>query len=106
MRERGLYEQAEPLLQRALTIREQMLGPEHPDVGEGLNNLASVKVKQGKYEQAEPLYQRALAIHERVLGPEHPKTCTVHENYASLTQAIQREGRGTGRSLDPPSSEA
>jgi len=28
---RGEYEQAEPLLQQALTIREQMLGPMHPD---------------------------------------------------------------------------
>jgi len=28
---RGQYEQAEPLLQRALTTRERVLGPEHPD---------------------------------------------------------------------------
>ena len=36
----GKYEQAESLYERALAIREQQLGPEHPDTATSLNNLA------------------------------------------------------------------
>jgi tetratricopeptide (TPR) repeat protein len=63
-----------PLLQHALTIREQVLGPTHPDVAQSLNNLARLYERQGKYAQALPLCQRALAITEQVLGPTHPST--------------------------------
>ena len=65
--EQGRYKQAEPLLQRAITIREHQLGPEHPDTAQSLQNLAPLYCKQGKYEQAEPLLQRALAICEQQL---------------------------------------
>src|SRR5207248_418665 len=66
------YREAEPLYQRALRIREQQLGPEHPDVAASLHNLAILYHQQGKYREAEPLYQRALRIREQQLGPEHP----------------------------------
>ena len=34
------FSEALPLAQRALTIREKTLGPDHPDVARSLNNLA------------------------------------------------------------------
>jgi hypothetical protein len=39
---------------------EKALGPEHPDVAAGLNNLAEFYRLQGQYAQAEPLVKRAL----------------------------------------------
>jgi tetratricopeptide (TPR) repeat protein len=78
--------QAEPLYQRALAIREKMLGPDHPHTAQSLNNLALLYHSQGKYEQAEPLYQRALAIDEKALGAEHPTTVTIRENYESFRE--------------------
>ena len=80
----GRYEEAEPLLQRALGISEKALGPDHPDVGTTLHNLAGLYQDQGRYEEAEPLYQRALGIREEALGPDHPTTRTVRENLDSL----------------------
>ena len=59
-------------MQRALAIREEVLGPEHPDTATSLNNLAGLYYAQGKYSLAEPLLKRALAIREKQLGPEHP----------------------------------
>src|SRR5207249_3151300 len=56
------YAAAEPLYQRALTIRERALGPEHPDVGATLNNLAELYWSQKKYAAAELLYKRILTI--------------------------------------------
>ncbi len=70
------YAQAEPLYQRALAIDEKALGPEHPAVATGLNNLALLYYAEGKYTEAEPLFRRALAIAEKALGPEHPQVAT------------------------------
>ena len=78
------YEEAEPLYQRALGIREQQLGPLHPDTAQSLNRLAGLYKAQGQYEQAEPLYQRALAIREQQLGPLHPHTAQSLNNLAAL----------------------
>ena len=82
--DRARYREAEPLYQRALAIREQQLGPEHPDTATSLNNLALLYRAQGKYEQAEPLYQRALEIDEEAFGPEHPELATDLNNLALL----------------------
>ena len=85
--ERGGYTQAEPLLKRALTIREQTLGLDHPDTATTLHNLARLYRYQGQYSQAEPLYLRALAIRERALGFDHPETAITLENLALFYMA-------------------
>ena len=38
----GNYDKAEPLYKRALVIRGQALGTEHPDVAQSLENLAGL----------------------------------------------------------------
>src|SRR5712691_2805967 len=83
-RAKGQYAKAEPLLRRALAIREKALGPEHPDVATSLNNLALLYGVQGKYAEAEPLFKRALAIMEKALGPEHSDVATSLSNLAEL----------------------
>ncbi len=89
--ERARYREAEPLLKRALEIREQELGAQHPDTAGSLNNLAGLYQDQGKYAEAEPLLKRALAIVERVLGPDHPHTRTVRANYVALLRVMGRD---------------
>ncbi len=86
----GRYAEAIPLAQRSLAIREKALGPEHPDVATGLNNLAALYEAQGEYGKAEPLYKRSLAIVEKTLGPEHPHLATVLNNLALVYQAQGR----------------
>ncbi len=58
----GQYATAEPLYQRALAIREQALGPNHPAVATILENLAMLYRKTGRDQEAEPLEKRAQAI--------------------------------------------
>jgi tetratricopeptide (TPR) repeat protein len=60
------------------------LGPDHPDVGTDLNNLAVLYRVQGRYPDAEPLMKRALAIDEKALGPDHPDVGTDLNNLALL----------------------
>ena len=63
-RNQGRYEQAEPLYQRALAIREKALGPDHPDVATSLNNLARL------YQPPGPVRAGRAALPAR---PGHPR---------------------------------
>lgn len=48
-RSQGKYADAEPLYDRALTIREKALGARHPHAAQSLNNLAELYHDQGRY---------------------------------------------------------
>lgn len=78
--------------QTALEIREQQLGPQHPDTARSLDNLATLYNTQERYAEAEPLYQRALEIYKRVLGRNHLHTQTIRRNYAVLLRTMGRDG--------------
>jgi tetratricopeptide (TPR) repeat protein len=86
----GRYSEAIPLAEQVLAIREQALGPDHPDTAISLNNLALLYASQGRYGSAEPLYQRALAIREQALGPDHADTATSLNNLAALYRSQGR----------------
>jgi tetratricopeptide (TPR) repeat protein/DNA-binding XRE family transcriptional regulator len=81
---RGRYREAEPLYQRALRVRKQILGSVHPDVAQALNYLAALYYEQGKYTEAVSLFQQALHIWEQALGPDHPKVARALNNLALL----------------------
>jgi CHAT domain-containing protein len=72
----GHYREGIPKGREALAIREQALGPDHPDVATSLNNLARLLQENGEYTEARPLYERSLKIRERVSGPNHPEVAT------------------------------
>jgi tetratricopeptide (TPR) repeat protein len=84
LRERGRYTKAQPLLEHALAIAEQQVGPRHPDTTTSLNNLATLYYRQGQYELAKPLIKRALAIVEQQLGNNHPFTAISLNNLANI----------------------
>ena len=84
--EAGRYDDAVPLAERVLAIREKTLGAEHPEVATALNNLALLYRVKGDYGRAEPLYQRTLAIEEKALGPEHPNVAQSLNDLADLYQ--------------------
>ena len=73
LRAQGDLAGARPLYERALAIREKVLGPEHPDTARASTTSPVLLQAQGDLAGARPLYERALAIEEKVLGPEHPE---------------------------------
>ena len=87
----GRYSEAIPLAQRALTIWEKGLGPDHPNVATALNNLAELYRFQGRYADADPLYKRALAMREKTLGPNHPDVAQSLNNLAEFYRAQGRD---------------
>ena len=70
----GRHQEAIPLAQRALAIREKALGPEHPDIAASLNNLAALYQATGAYTKAEPIYEHVLAVTEKSHGRKPPET--------------------------------
>lgn len=111
LQDRARYQEAGPLYQQALHIREQQLGPEHPDVATSLNGLGNLYQRQGKYAEAEPLYQRALHIWGQQSGPEHPEVATSlnglgnlyreQGKYAEAEPLFQRAVRLREQQLEP-----
>jgi len=82
--EQGKFQEAIPLAEQVLAIREKALGGAHPAVADSLNDLATFYWAQGLYARAEPLFGRALAIREKVLGPNHPDVAASLHNLALL----------------------
>ena len=68
----GRFAEADKVLSRSLAMREQLLGPDHPDVANSLNNLGHGYWLEGRYTEAEAAHLRALAIREKTFGPNHP----------------------------------
>ncbi|HEV7676316.1 MAG TPA: tetratricopeptide repeat protein [Candidatus Angelobacter sp.] len=92
LHERGQYDQAQPLYEQALAIRERMCGPEHPDTADSLNKMAWLHDDQGRYAKAELLCKRALEINEKALGSEHPATLTSLSDLAKIYHDQERFG--------------
>ncbi|MFO1434132.1 MAG: tetratricopeptide repeat protein [Candidatus Competibacteraceae bacterium] len=88
----GRYGEAEPLLNKALQLRREVLGPRHPNTLESLNNLALLYRSQGRYGEAEPLHKEALQLSREVLGPHHPNTLTSLNSLALLYHDQGRYG--------------
>ncbi|XGW00851.1 MAG: tetratricopeptide repeat protein (plasmid) [Leptolyngbya sp. BL-A-14] len=86
----GRYREAEPLYVRALSIREQQLGTDHPDVALVLNNLANLYHSTGRYAEAEPLLARTLLIWEQQLGGDH---LNVAQSLNDLAVLYKAQGR-------------
>ncbi len=85
LRLRARYAEAEPLLQRALSICERTLGVEHPQVARLLNNLALLYQNLGKYEQAKLLFQRGYTSDEQNFGvADHPDVVSSLNNLAEF----------------------
>lgn len=89
-RKRGRNDIAEPLMRRAIAVREKTHGPDHSAVGVSLNNLALIYLATKKLEEAEPLLKRTQAIFEKELGLEHPTIALIVNNLAGLYQAQDR----------------
>ena len=61
-RDQGHYAEAEPLFKRSLAIVEKALGPEHPNVAQGLENYAALLRQTARADEAERMEARAKAI--------------------------------------------
>jgi serine/threonine protein kinase/tetratricopeptide (TPR) repeat protein len=80
----GLYNDAQSLMEEALSIRETSLDPNDPAVAESLSSLGNNFWRKGEFEKARSLHERALEIRRESFGPEHPTIASCLNNLANL----------------------
>ena len=86
--EMARYAEAQPLFEKALHIRETLLGKEHPETAESYHGLATLFRRLGDYQKAQPLFEKALRIREAQLGEEHPETAASYHGLALLYDTL------------------
>ncbi|MBI3182282.1 MAG: tetratricopeptide repeat protein [Myxococcales bacterium] len=85
----GKHDEAIAQHQRALALREKLLGAEHPLVAKSLTNIGISLKAQGRYDEALSHYRRAEGIEERALSPEHP---AVAETLNNIGNVLKEQG--------------
>ncbi|GAA2637016.1 tetratricopeptide repeat-containing protein [Actinomadura fulvescens] len=95
LQNQGAITRAIAYFERALTTKERLHGPDHPNTLASRNNLAYAYELAGDLAQAIPLHETTLTACQRVLGADHPSTLTSRNNLAAayhsagdLTRAI------------------
>ena len=67
----GLYDKAQPLLERALALGRRLAGRDHPGVANSLNDLGVLLREKGDLAAASAALEEALGMRQRLLGREH-----------------------------------
>ena len=86
----GLYDEADPHLQRARELYLQTLGPDHGESIDANLTLNSLTLHRGRYQEAENALHQIVAHSTRVLGPEHRTTLASMNNLAEAYRAVGR----------------
>ena len=62
---RDMPDEAEPLLRRALIVRQETVGPRHPIYAAGLVNLGRLQFARDAFDEAESLFWQATDVYQR-----------------------------------------
>ena len=82
----GQLERALEFQLKALTIREKILGENHPDLASSYNNVCTIYYNMGQLERALEFQLKALTIWEKSLGENHPDLATSYNNISMIYQ--------------------
>ncbi len=88
----GLYQEALPLIQRAVDTRRRVLGEDDPKTIASLNVLADTYLSTGKTDEAAALFQDTLERSKRVLGLDNEETLALMGN---LGNVLRDQGKFT-----------
>jgi tetratricopeptide (TPR) repeat protein len=76
----GGYQEAITFYEKALTITQQSLPPNHPDLAASYNNIGLVYESMGDYPKALSSHEKALAITQQSLPTNHPDLAASYNN--------------------------
>lgn len=86
----GEKKKAGALFEKSLDIREDVFGPDHPELEPVLLDYAILQESRGMYEKAEVLYKRAIEVIENGFGDKHPRLGTSLNRLAGLYEELER----------------
>jgi serine/threonine protein kinase/tetratricopeptide (TPR) repeat protein len=83
--------------EQGVALLEQAYGPDHPQLGLALGNLATIYGELERHDEAIARLERGLAILERSYGPDHPHTGLTELN---LSTNLAMAGRDLPRAVE------
>jgi len=86
----GLFEAAAPLLEQALRVRRELLGPDHPDSLASLHSAALLQMSLRHAAEAEALGKEEIERRRRVSGDDDVHTLKAMSFVAGMLQAQGR----------------
>jgi len=104
--EQERYDEAEVLLQEALSIAREKMGPEQRSTLNLMNAYAVLHTKKGQYDQAEKLFNEVLKGRQQELGDDHPKTLESLKSLIDLYEAWNKPEKAKKWRLKLPQTEA
>lgn len=78
------YDEALPLAQRAISIRENELGKSHISVAQAWRNLAYIQLQREKRNEAEKAFENAFEIYEK----NQPLSSSDEKIFAEMLEAV------------------
>ena len=87
----GLYDKAQPLLERAVRITRDTEGESGADYATYLNNLATNYRLRSEFQKAEPLFRRAVALNEAAHGANSPEVAHSLTNLGECLYLLERD---------------
>jgi serine/threonine-protein kinase len=88
--ELGLYDEARPLLERALAIQTELHGETHVETAKALGELVMVLHGAGDFESAEESARRVLEIRRQLLTADSPDLAASLTDLAAILSAQGR----------------
>lgn len=88
------FQETGHLLEQVLKIQEKLLGPEHPDLAQTLNNLGVLRHTQGRQAEAEAFYLWALEIYDAQDHYQDQDAVNLRQNYAAFLRELGRHQEG------------
>lgn len=85
----GLFDEARPLLEESLAVRQRLLGPDHLEVAESLSFLGITAFRSGQ-EDAVPLFRRALRIRLKQGQIETAETAQLLNSFGAVLATRNR----------------
>jgi eukaryotic-like serine/threonine-protein kinase len=89
----GLYDKASTQIERALGIRQKVLGTEHEDISTSLHSLAYIAQVTRDFANADSLYRRAIAMHKKVHPDPDKHLAAMMNDWGSL---LRDRGESSG----------
>ncbi len=110
----GRFNEARPLIEEALLLREEHLGTTHTAFADSYVSLGWLETSAGNYDEARALFERAVTVYEQALGANHwavasslgfaGNACVRLGDYRSARAAFERSLeilRAVGKEDDP-----
>jgi len=85
--ELGLYTEAQSQMERALSLRQRVLGADDPDTLTSMQELGELYIASAKYAQAQALLTPLLVSRRRTLGQDHQDTLRALNDLAGVVNA-------------------